>query len=570
VVLVASAAMAGAAYGAFLPGAAAPSPAQAPALAGPYLAAQSAHAAGDWPTAAAFAEQALAADPNDLQLRRTGLLLQLARGDLAQATRLAADLPAETPESPLLPLMRAVEALAHGADAAAEQALLTLPDQGFQRAIRRSLLAEIESGRGDTAHAAALLQGLRERGGDSALASARLVSLALARGDAAALSAALQDFVAAEPGPGLRLTLIRRLHRAGAGAAAATLARQSLALYGEGALFAEEAAPARRAPVAPARRARETARYAEALLDLAHQAERRGSAAMTLVLARLSQRLAPQDAEVAILIGTVFERFGQPGRAIEAYAAVPARDPLARQAVLRSAMALAASGDRDAAIARLQAAAANDTAAIAALVAHGEIERGRGALAAALAAFEEAVRRLAALGLAPSWQLHFAVALTRFELGRWQAAEEPLAAALAAQPNGVQPRALAALVSLRGGDRRAAEAHAFAALEAGPDSPAALGAYAEVMLAAGKPEPAVEALEAAVALWPQKVDLNEALGDAYWRVGRRAEAGFQWRRAAESVSDAARLAKLQRKLQVGPEPDPAAPAAATRLTTAAP
>lgn len=544
-------------------------------LAGPYLSAQSAQATGDWTAAADFAALALEADPDDPTLNRYGLLLMLARGELDQATRLAAALPSDAPETPLLPLLRAVEAVDAEDWSGAETAVSSLPDQGFQRAVRRALLAELLHRRGATGEADALLVGLRERGGDPGLAAARRVSLALDAGNAMAGNAisadeAVADFLAADPGAALRLAVAQRLRRGGAFKPAAQVAEDSLARYGEGALFAEEAAMARNqiraVPVAHGG----DARFAEALLDLARQADRRGSAAMTLVLARLAQRLSPGEPEAAILIGAVFERFGQAARARGFYQSVPARSEHALQAGLREAIATEAEGNRRAAMAQLKTLAVIHQHSIAVPAALGEMQRSAGDRLAALASFEHAAARLEALGLTPSWQLHFALALTQFENGRWDAAAEPLAAALDARPLEPQARALAALVTLRAGDLESAEAHAFAALDARPDSPAALRAYAEVMLARGRIAAAVEALEAAVVAAPTLVDLNEALGDAYWQVGRRGEAQFQWRRAAAAVEDAQRLAKLNRKLQVGLEASASPNDAPTQVSTAGP
>ena len=40
---------------------------------------------------------------------------------------------------------------------------------------------------------------------------------------------------------------------------------------------------------------------------------------------------------------------------------------------------------------------------------------------------------------------------------------------------------------------------------------------------------AVKQLERAVGLQPEDPTINDHLGDAYWRVGRKLEANYQWR-----------------------------------------
>ena len=48
----------------------------------------------------------------------------------------------------------------------------------------------------------------------------------------------------------------------------------------------------------------------------------------------------------------------------------------------------------------------------------------------------------------------------------------------------------------------------------------------------GRFEEAVEALERAVQLRSNDPEINDHLGDAYWRTGRKLEARFQWTIAA--------------------------------------
>lgn len=67
----------------------------------------------------------------------------------------------------------------------------------------------------------------------------------------------------------------------------------------------------------------------------------------------------------------------------------------------------------------------------------------------------------------------------------------------------------------------------------------------------GEKTEAVSKLEQAVELEPQDATINDHLGDAYWKVGRQAEARFQWRRALALKPDSATKAKIEAKLQNG-------------------
>ncbi len=67
----------------------------------------------------------------------------------------------------------------------------------------------------------------------------------------------------------------------------------------------------------------------------------------------------------------------------------------------------------------------------------------------------------------------------------------------------------------------------------------------------GRYQEAVETLEAAVDKLPANPEINDHLGDAYWQVGRRREAAFQWNRVLSFEIDAERRASVEKKLAEG-------------------
>jgi Flp pilus assembly protein TadD len=62
---------------------------------------------------------------------------------------------------------------------------------------------------------------------------------------------------------------------------------------------------------------------------------------------------------------------------------------------------------------------------------------------------------------------------------------------------------------------------------------------------------AVDELETAVSLEPSDPEINSHLGDAYWMVGRRDEAAFQWRRTLTFEPDTELKASVEAKLKDG-------------------
>jgi Flp pilus assembly protein TadD len=65
---------------------------------------------------------------------------------------------------------------------------------------------------------------------------------------------------------------------------------------------------------------------------------------------------------------------------------------------------------------------------------------------------------------------------------------------------------------------------------------------------------AVELLEAAVELEAGEPEINDHLGDAYWQVGRRNEANFQWRRVLTLDPPAKLKVGAEAKLKTGLPP----------------
>jgi len=71
----------------------------------------------------------------------------------------------------------------------------------------------------------------------------------------------------------------------------------------------------------------------------------------------------------------------------------------------------------------------------------------------------------------------------------------------------------------------------------------------------------VKELERAIDLKSSDPVINDHLGDAYWRVGRKLEAHFQWNHARDLGPEPEDKAKILDKIEHGLEDDPT-PAAA--------
>ena len=282
-----------------------------------------------------------------------------------------------------------------------------------------------------------------------------------------------------------------------------------------------------------------------------------GSFEFAAVYLRMAQLMRPSD-ETLVLLGYALAGATQEGPARDAWMRVSPADP-ALYAAARAGVAASFQRDKEP--------------------------------EPALAAWRQA----AAAGPGdPQLTFHLAGAL--LDLGQEQEALDLLNGPLlntADQPFEVRLLRGAALEELERFDE--AEAELWAALQMRPDDPTALNYLgylwvdsgrrvdqgAEMIARAHEAEPdngnfqdslgwaqyrqglyeaAVATLESAVAKEPANAEVNDHLGDAYWRAGRRREAAWQWSRVLTLDPDGERRAEAERKLAEG-LPDPAAPAA---------
>jgi Flp pilus assembly protein TadD len=97
------------------------------------------------------------------------------------------------------------------------------------------------------------------------------------------------------------------------------------------------------------------------------------------------------------------------------------------------------------------------------------------------------------------------------------------------------------------------------AVAADPRSGAMVDSLGWAFYRMGDYKQAVEKLEQAVELEAGDPEINNHLGDAYWKVGRRDEAQFQWRRVLTLKPDDKIKLSAETKLASGLGPDGATP-----------
>jgi Flp pilus assembly protein TadD len=135
---------------------------------------------------------------------------------------------------------------------------------------------------------------------------------------------------------------------------------------------------------------------------------------------------------------------------------------------------------------------------------------------------------------------------------RWPEAEADMEKALTLAPN--EPEVLNFLgYSWVDRGERLPEAKSMIerAVAAKPEDGAIIDSLGWVYYRLGDYHKAVTQLEHAAELEAADPDINNHLGDAYWQVGRKTEARFQWERVLTLSPDAKLRAQVEAKLKTG-------------------
>lgn len=271
----------------------------------------------------------------------------------------------------------------------------------------------------------------------------------------------------------------------------------------------------------------------------------------TLIYGRLAEYLNPAHIDAILLNANVLDRLGQYSLSAQTYLKIPQDNPIYYVAELGRVDTLRKSGRIDAAIEGLTQLARS----------HGDIsdvhtslgnilrreERYEEAIDAydrAIALFDEADKK--------QWFTVYGRAICYERLNLWEPAEADFRRALELSPN--QPQILNYLgYSMVEKKINLDEAQALIekAVDLSPDSGYIIDSLGWVLFRLGKYQEAVPHLEKAAELMSIDPIVNDHLGDAYWAVGRKLEAKFQWQRALSFDPEEKEADRIRRKLDVG-------------------
>jgi Flp pilus assembly protein TadD len=267
---------------------------------------------------------------------------------------------------------------------------------------------------------------------------------------------------------------------------------------------------------------------------------------------RLSLRLDPDRDETWVLVGAIMEDRKNLEGARTAYGHVRPGSPQWVSARTKLAWSYQSAGDSAMALKLSDEAVAAAPTDQTALVNQADIYRAN-------ERYDDSVRVLDGLiarqGADPDWRLLYMRGVSLQAAGRWPDAERDLKTALAQSPN--EPELLNFLGYSwidRGEHLDEALDMVKRAVAANPRSGAVVDSLGWAYYRLGDYKNAVAQLEAAVELDAADPEINNHLGDAYWQVGRKVEARYQWSRVLTLQPDAKIKAAAESKLKDGLAP----------------
>jgi len=302
---------------------------------------------------------------------------------------------------------------------------------------------------------------------------------------------------------------------------------------------------------------------AEALYGIGATLTRRGGEDLALVYLQLSLYLQPNHPMALLSLADLYESVKKPQMAIKVYERVPANSPLKRNAQIQLATNLDAVDRSDDAIKILKEVIEQAPKDIEAIMALGNIERGRKKFADCALTYSKGIDAMPATTEKNTWVTYYYRGICEERSKQWTKAEADMRKALELQPE--QPHVLNYLgyswidqgVNLDEGMKMIKRA-----VDQRPDDGYIVDSLGWAYYRIGNYEDAVKHLERAIDLKPEDPTINDHLGDAYWRVGRTLEAKFQWAHARDLKPEPEELPKIEAKIENGLAEDPSSSAAA--------
>ena len=303
---------------------------------------------------------------------------------------------------------------------------------------------------------------------------------------------------------------------------------------------------------------------------------RPGEEILPLIYMQFAHFLVPKDDTIAYALGDSFGAVGQSERAIGYFDLVSPDSPLRDRAMIKKAFNLETAGNTEEAIKTLNVLLKDGKAELDALNSLGVLLRVKKRWPEAIEVYSKAIQQIGS-PTAADWSLFHGRGICYERNKQWPEAEADLKTALSFLPdnprlgpvNAYSRAQVLNYLAYSWVDRDLHIDEAFPMLQRAVDLTGARDGYIVDSLGwayyrQGKYDQAVVELERALALKSSDPVINDHLGDAYWKVGRKLEAQFQWNHARDLKPEPEDLAVILKKIENGF--DEVRPAAAENST----
>ena len=525
--------------------------------AGYFLSAQAALASGDFSTAAPLFAAASAAEPSDPYVRGQAVRALILAGEVSKAAALAASGPLEGDDNSLGMsfLVRGVERLASGQPKEATL-ILTDPAALGPHSVAGALLAPwAYATAGDWTNALKPINA----NGDALLAAFSGMGRAQLLERAGKLEEAEAAYKALALGHEALFVLAYGafLERSKRSDEAAKLYAVALTKSpGEEGLL--EALARVKAKGPPPTRASLNEGAAQSLLNPAALLIADRQYEVGLEYLRLCLTLDPDRAEAWLLAGEALANLGDNQASRSAYGAVKRGNPTYGSARARLAISLEEAGDKTGALAIAKETAEALPDDPSSQVVYAELLRDTDQYDAAIQAMDHLIASEEAKSgpkAEANARLYYIRGADEERSGKWPQGEADLKHALKLEPNEAEVLNYLGFAWVdRGEHLKEGLDMLKRAAALSPDSGAIIDSLGWGKYRLKDYAGAILDLERAVQLEAGDPEINDHLGDAYWRAGRRIEATYQWRRVLTFHPDEALRVKVEKKVKDGLPP----------------
>ncbi|SIQ04611.1 Tfp pilus assembly protein PilF [Rhizobium sp. RU33A] len=532
-------------------------------FAGAFLAARTAEADRDYPSAVKFYKKALEFTPNELELQQRLMISLIMNGEFDEGADLAKVLENDPAVERVTSVALGFRAIRDGDFAQALEHFKYQGPNDLDRLMNQLLIAWTKVGEGKGEEALKLVQDLDGPSWYGIFSNYNAGVMAAMIGDVDAARKALTDTVTDRNGgataPDTFARAVIALATLEAQAGNRQKALDALAAGDElitnfapfKALRTEIEAGGQPKPVV----ASAAQGAAGVLFSIGGALNREGAEDTVMLYLQLSHALDKDAADTLILLGGIAENAKQPEKAIAFYRQVPETSPMRRISELQLGLTLAETGKVQEAREHLLALIASDPQDIRSYLAYGSVLSDAKDYAAMAENYDKAIEIIGPNPARNHWSVFFQRGIAYERLKKWDTAEPNFHKALELNPD--QPQVLNYLgYSWVDMNRNLQEGLEMIkkAVELRPDDGYIVDSLGWAYYRLGRFEEAVVELERAVELRAGDPTINDHLGDAYWRVGRKLEATYQWKRALASEPEEIEVPKIQAKIEKGLPP----------------